>query len=193
MAHSLETRVPFLDNELVDFALRLPVALQAPRALPRRVRVDENVPGKRQLYEAERNDGKVVLREGDERVLPPDGDRRATKQGFSAPDASWFRGESIEYINRLLGDPKARIYEFLDPAYVQAHRRRAHLRQGQPPAADLVAAQLRVVVPVIPGSLPGAHARRALCRRLTTASPELRRPSTSGSSRCSGVRRAAAS
>ena len=25
MAHSLETRVPFLDNDLVDFALRLPV------------------------------------------------------------------------------------------------------------------------------------------------------------------------
>jgi len=40
------------------------------------------------------------------------------KQGFSAPDASWFRGESIDYINRLLRSPDARIYEFLEPAYV---------------------------------------------------------------------------
>jgi asparagine synthase (glutamine-hydrolysing) len=40
------------------------------------------------------------------------------KQGFSAPDASWFRGESIDYVNRFLRDPRARIYEFLQPAYV---------------------------------------------------------------------------
>jgi asparagine synthase (glutamine-hydrolysing) len=40
------------------------------------------------------------------------------KQGFSAPDASWFRGESIDYINRLLRNPKAKLYEFIEPAYV---------------------------------------------------------------------------
>ena len=28
MAHSLETRVPFLDNDLVDFAQRVPVRLK---------------------------------------------------------------------------------------------------------------------------------------------------------------------
>jgi asparagine synthase (glutamine-hydrolysing) len=38
----------------------------------------------------------------------------AIKQGFSAPDASWFRGESIEYVRRMLLDRKARIYSFLD-------------------------------------------------------------------------------
>ena len=53
-----------------------------------------------------------------QRVLPPTAADR-NKQGFSAPDASWFRGESIEYLNRLLRDPKARIYEFVEPAYVQ--------------------------------------------------------------------------
>ena len=40
------------------------------------------------------------------------------KQGFSAPDASWFRGESVDYVNRLLRDPQARIYAYLQPAYV---------------------------------------------------------------------------
>jgi asparagine synthase (glutamine-hydrolysing) len=116
MAHSLETRVPFLDNKLVDFALGLPAALKVP-ALATALEVDENLPGKRFLYEAERNQGKAVLRETMQRVLPAAAAKRE-KQGFSAPDASWFRGESIEYLNRLLRDPKARIYEFLEPAYV---------------------------------------------------------------------------
>jgi len=36
------------------------------------------------------------------------------KQGFSAPDASWFRGESIDYVRRRLVDRQARIYDYLD-------------------------------------------------------------------------------
>jgi asparagine synthase (glutamine-hydrolysing) len=36
------------------------------------------------------------------------------KQGFSAPDASWFKGESIEYVKRRLFNKKARIYDVLD-------------------------------------------------------------------------------
>jgi len=51
------------------------------------------------------------------RLIPREITER-TKQGFSAPDASWFRGESIDYINRLLRHPKANIYEFLEPKYV---------------------------------------------------------------------------
>ena len=51
------------------------------------------------------------------RLIPREITERA-KQGFAAPDASWFRGESIDYINRLLRDRKANIYQFLEPAYV---------------------------------------------------------------------------
>ena len=36
------------------------------------------------------------------------------KQGFSAPDASWFKGESIDFVRQVLFDDKAKIYEFLD-------------------------------------------------------------------------------
>jgi asparagine synthase (glutamine-hydrolysing) len=36
------------------------------------------------------------------------------KQGFSAPDASWFKGESIDYIRRRLFAPRARLYDYLD-------------------------------------------------------------------------------
>ena len=42
------------------------------------------------------------------------------KQGFSGPDATWFRGESLEYVRRGAGDPNARMYEFLDAKTVTA-------------------------------------------------------------------------
>src|SRR5688500_19333408 len=42
MAHSLESRVPFLDNDLVDFAQRLPVRTKL-RALEHVVALDEEI------------------------------------------------------------------------------------------------------------------------------------------------------
>jgi len=116
MAHGLETRVPFLDDDLVAFACRVPSGL---KVLPpaHQIVIDENLPGKRRVYEMQMSNGKAVLRKAMARFIPPEITERA-KQGFSAPDASWFRGESIDYINTLLRDPRARIFEFLDPAYV---------------------------------------------------------------------------
>lgn len=115
MAHSLETRVPFLDDDLVDFAVRIPSGYKL-RNLERTIRVDENQPGKR--FDAQTNEGKLILRRAMSRFIPSDITGR-TKQGFSAPDASWFRGQSIDYINRLLRQPRARIYEYLNPTYVE--------------------------------------------------------------------------
>ena len=117
MAHGLETRTPFLDNDLVDFALRVPLRYKL-RNLDRVAQiVDENEAGKRRRYELQTNDGKMVLREAMRRLIPDDVTSRV-KQGFSAPDASWFRGESIDYINTLLHDPHARIYDYLNPGAV---------------------------------------------------------------------------
>ena len=45
---------------------------------------------------------------------------KAEKQGFSAPDASWFRGESIEFVKRKLLSNEARLYEYLDRNSVTA-------------------------------------------------------------------------
>ena len=44
MAHSLETRVPFLDNDLVDFAMKVPTRLKLGH-LSDVVRINENEPG----------------------------------------------------------------------------------------------------------------------------------------------------
>jgi asparagine synthase (glutamine-hydrolysing) len=84
------------------------------------VRLNENEPGaKTARYYEKTQDGKLLLRKVMERYIP----RKITqgiKQGFSAPDASWFKGDSIEYIERKLKNRNARIYDYLDYKPVQA-------------------------------------------------------------------------
>jgi len=118
MAHSLETRVPFLDNDLVEFAMRVPARFKLGN-LTEVVRLNENEPGpKTARYFQKTRDGKLLLRKAMERHIPSAVTERE-KQGFSAPDASWFKGESIEYVRRVIFNKKARIYDFLDPGAVQ--------------------------------------------------------------------------
>lgn len=113
MAHGLETRVPFLDNDLVDFAMRCPVNLKL-KNIDQVMRIDENEPGnKRQKYFQRTNDGKQILREMASRYIPEE-ITQAEKQGFSAPDASWFRGESIDFVRRTLINKRAKIYDVLN-------------------------------------------------------------------------------
>jgi asparagine synthase (glutamine-hydrolysing) len=112
MAHGLETRVPFLDNDLVDFAQRLPVRLKL-RELDNVVRMDENEPGDKTIRYFERTrDGKLLLRRVMERHVPPQVAGQV-KQGFSGPDASWFRGESLDYVRTRLLESDSPIYEHL--------------------------------------------------------------------------------
>ncbi|HVT05053.1 MAG TPA: asparagine synthase (glutamine-hydrolyzing) [Thermoanaerobaculia bacterium] len=116
MAHSLETRVPFLDNDLVEFACRLPPSFKIANLDRAPESFDENDLGKYRP-EVRLGTGKRVLRAAMQQVIPARVTDRV-KQGFSAPDASWFRGESIDYVNQLLRDPRGRIYEFLGHDYV---------------------------------------------------------------------------
>ena len=112
MAHGLESRAPFLDNDLVDFAVRVPVRLKL-RDLEEVVKLNENEPGeKTERYYAQTRDGKLLLREIMQRYLPQTITAQI-KRGFSGPDASWFRGDSIDYVKELLLDRDAAIYEFL--------------------------------------------------------------------------------
>jgi asparagine synthase (glutamine-hydrolysing) len=68
MANSLEGRAPFLDHRLIEFAVRLPVAL---RIRNRR--------------------GKHLLRRAAARWLPQ-AVLEKRKQGFGVPLGQWFRG-----------------------------------------------------------------------------------------------------
>ncbi len=69
MATSVEARVPFLDRELVEFALALPPAMKVRHGV-----------------------GKWLLKRAVGGLLPPEIVQRP-KQGFGAPVAEWFRGE----------------------------------------------------------------------------------------------------
>jgi asparagine synthase (glutamine-hydrolysing) len=118
MAHSLENRVPFLDNDLVDFAVRVPVHLKL-RSLGEVVRLNENEPGaKTERYFEQTRDGKLLLRQVMSRYVP-EAITDQVKRGFSGPDASWFRGDSIDFVRRVVLDPDAAIYEFLRPDTVR--------------------------------------------------------------------------
>jgi len=117
MAHSLETRLPFLDNNLVDYAQKIPIKYKL-KTLVNITRINENEPGiKAQKYFSQTNDGKLILRKALSNCLPFFY-KNAKKQGFSAPDASWFQGESIDYIRELLYNNNAFIYDYLRPATV---------------------------------------------------------------------------
>lgn len=119
MAHSLETRLPFLDNDLVDFAMQAPVRFKLGN-LGEVVRLSENEPGpKTAKYFEKTKDGKLLLRKAMEHYIPQEVTIRE-KQGFSAPDAGWFKGESVDYVRRRLYNRNAGIYEYLDREAVQA-------------------------------------------------------------------------
>jgi asparagine synthase (glutamine-hydrolysing) len=118
MAHGLETRVPFLDNDLVNFAMRCPVHLKL-NNLNQVVRINENEPGDKQgMFFQHTRDGKQILRDVMRRYVPAQ-IIEAVKQGFSAPDASWFKGDSMEFVRRTLLTGNARIYKLLDREAVQ--------------------------------------------------------------------------
>jgi asparagine synthase (glutamine-hydrolysing) len=82
MAHSLEVRVPFLDNGLVDVARRIPSHLKHSGG-----------------------GGKRILRRAMRGLLPPEIIDKP-KQGFSPPDRSWYRGPTMDLIRGLLHDKR---------------------------------------------------------------------------------------
>jgi asparagine synthase (glutamine-hydrolysing) len=113
MAHGLEARVPFMDNDLVDFAMQCPVNLKL-NNLAEVVRLNENEPGSKTKRHFEKTrDGKQILRDVMRRHIPAEA-ADAEKQGFSSPDASWFKGESIEFVKRKLMRGTPRLFEFMD-------------------------------------------------------------------------------
>ncbi|MBF0312906.1 MAG: asparagine synthase (glutamine-hydrolyzing) [Oligoflexia bacterium] len=113
MANGLEARVPFLDNDLVDFAMKVPLSLKL-KNFKEAIKINENELGpKAQQYFNQTNDGKILLRKTMEKYIPKS-IYEDIKRGFSAPDASWFKGDSIDYVRKIVFDKNARIYDYFD-------------------------------------------------------------------------------
>jgi asparagine synthase (glutamine-hydrolysing) len=93
--------------------MRCPVSLKL-NNLTEVLRINENEPrDKPSAYFQKTRDGKQILRDMMARHIPRD-IVEAEKQGFSSPDASWFRGDSIEFVKRRLVDGQPVIYSVLD-------------------------------------------------------------------------------
>lgn len=117
MANGLEERFPFLDNDLVNFAQQIPVKYKLGN-LEKMLQINENDFKKRSKSYQEYDDGKNVLRKAMMNFMPEKILNRK-KQGFSAPDESWYRGENAAYIKELLLDKKTISSEFINQDYIK--------------------------------------------------------------------------
>lgn len=125
MAHSLETRVPFLDNDLVELACRVPIQAKLdgiPQVLERQRKRKAGFDVKET---DRRTDGKAILRYMMGRLVPEEIYKR-DKQGFSAPDGGWFRNQCYDFIHERLVDKNRRIHDLIDSreiaAVVEGHK-----------------------------------------------------------------------
>ena len=117
MANGLEERFPFMDNELVEFAQKIPVKYKL-GDFENIMRIDENeFRDKRKLY-TEYTDGKNVLRRAMMNFIPQKIINRK-KQGFSAPDESWYRGENANYVKELLINSNTLSTQFINKKYIE--------------------------------------------------------------------------
>lgn len=117
MAHGLEERFPFLDNALVSFAQKIPVRHKLGN-LELLMRLNENEFGNKFKKYEEYNDGKNVLRKSMLDIVPAEVMNRK-KQGFSAPDESWYRGENADYIKELLLNKKTVSSDFISKDFIR--------------------------------------------------------------------------
>jgi asparagine synthase (glutamine-hydrolysing) len=91
MAHSVESRLPFLDYELAEFAVNCPASLKM-------------------------RDGwsKWLLRNAMKNTLPESVRQRKTKLGFNTPEASWMRFGLSNGHRELWDTPNLKMQRFLD-------------------------------------------------------------------------------
>jgi asparagine synthase (glutamine-hydrolysing) len=91
MAHSLEARVPFLDELVADFALSTP-----------------------RVHKLRGLQKKRLLRAAAAPIIPSE-ILQARKQGFAIPAAAWLRGELSGFARDMLSPERLRSQGFFQP------------------------------------------------------------------------------
>lgn len=91
MAHGIESRVPFLDKSLVEFAATIPANVKMK---------DGNL--------------KYILRESMRKYVPDRVLDRKDKMGFPTPFAKWAKNETRDYIMDILSSSKARNRDYIN-------------------------------------------------------------------------------
>lgn len=95
MAHSLEARVPLIDNEVLDLALGFDWDL-----------LTDGVTGKKVFREAIRDWVPAIIAD-------------KPKMGFGPPDASWYRGALQPWIRQMLSPQRIAARGVFNPTYVE--------------------------------------------------------------------------
>ena len=95
MAHSIETRLPFLDYRMVEFCVRLPATLRGGGARSKEI-----------LRSYLRGNGQGTIA------------ARTDKKGFPTPAAAWLGAHDGQLPRELLLAPDARIAPYIDRAAV---------------------------------------------------------------------------
>jgi asparagine synthase (glutamine-hydrolysing) len=92
MSFSIESRVPFLDHNLVETTLSLPNNLLMQKGV-----------------------SKYILRESVKDILPPQIYNRLDKKGFETPSDEWFRVNPFkDYIYGMLDSPRFQNRGYFD-------------------------------------------------------------------------------
>jgi asparagine synthase (glutamine-hydrolysing) len=94
MASGLETRVPFLDHEVVELAARIPAELKV------------------------RNGGKAILKDA-ARGLVPDAVIDRPKGYFPVPALKYLRGAFLEFVRDTMDTPRARQRGLFQRSYIE--------------------------------------------------------------------------
>jgi asparagine synthase (glutamine-hydrolysing) len=95
MAASIESRVPFLDHALVEWATRVPASIQIRRGA-----------------------GKQILKKAMEDLLPHSIVYRP-KLGFPTPWSGWLEGAQLDSIEQLLLEPRSMNRKFFKRAAIE--------------------------------------------------------------------------
>ncbi|MGZ3691152.1 MAG: asparagine synthase (glutamine-hydrolyzing), partial [Pseudobdellovibrio sp.] len=96
MHHSLETRVPLLDNNLIDFLSRVPWQ-----------------------HLNDGKTGKIIFRESVKDIVP-NNIYNKPKMGFGPPDASWYKNHLSQWIREYLSDEVIRKRGIFKPEFVKS-------------------------------------------------------------------------
>jgi len=90
-AHSIESRVPFLDHELVEFVATIPAN-----------------------FKLKDGDMKHILKKCMAKYLPQSIQNRKDKMGFPTPFASWIKNEAKAYVHDILTTREAQSRDIID-------------------------------------------------------------------------------
>jgi len=102
MAHGLESRVPFLDHPLVEFAATVPANIKF-----------------------EGGQSKHLLKKAFSEHIPPEIVSRRDKMGFPVPLKEWFQNELRDFVGDMFGSNAARSRPFMNADAVLANFEKA--------------------------------------------------------------------